>query len=69
MRKKKKATPEAGDTQSKFARFIIEIPPEVNQTLRKEAEREQRSRKAQVQRILEERYGFAPQTSAEVSAA
>jgi predicted metal-dependent peptidase len=47
-------------TVNSTARFIAEIPEKVNRALKDEAEKSRRSRKAQLTRILEERYGFVP---------
>lgn len=40
--------------------FLAVVPARVDKKLREEAAKERRSRQAQLNRILEERYGFAP---------
>lgn len=48
--------------------FLAVVPVAVDEKLREEAKREKRSRQAQLARILEERYGLAPEPQ-ELSAA
>ncbi len=49
--------------------FLTSVPIPIEEKLSEEAKRERRSRNAQLTRILEERYGFAPASTQQEPAA